>query len=257
MTKNRILWIVVAIVLLVGATIIIPSSPLYLGKLLDKGTLYDGHPKSYWIDALNSPDRDVRISAIAAMGAMGTEAGESVPALAKIMIEDSDKLVRNEAALALSKMAPASAAAVPALAQALEDKESLIRINACFALLRLKTEARSALPALIRALKDENNQSTDQLFHVSVQELAARAVGRATSGTADGVPALLEALSSAHTVDLRIAVARGLGDIGVEARSAAPQLRALLKDKSKLLQQAAEEALQSVGVDPKDAERQS
>ena len=257
MTKKRFIWVVVAIILLAGAAVVIPESPFFLPKLFDKGTLYEGHPKSYWIGALQSSDTELRYSAIRAMGAYGADAKEAVPVLAKIMVEDSDRVARNEAALSLSRMTPASAVAVPALAQALEDKEPIIRMNACLALSRLKAEGRAALPSLIKTLKDEDNATNASTFTFTIQEIAALAIGRASAGTTEGIPALLEALSTARTPELRTAIARALGEVGEQARSATPQLRKLLEDKNKHVSEAAEEALLAIGVDPKDRKDQS
>src|SRR5436305_1937543 len=78
-----------------------------------------------------------RHRAIFALGAIGPEAGEAVPALSAILVEDPDPRNRNRAALALSKMHPASRAAVPALARALADEEPWVRMNAALALSRL------------------------------------------------------------------------------------------------------------------------
>src|ERR1700719_3359450 len=114
--------------------------------------------------------------------------------------------------------------AVPAFAQALEGREPLIRRNACVVVSRLGKDALPVLPALIKALKDKDNDTNANMFHFTIQEMAALSIGRATAGTAEGVPVLLEALSSATKPDMRRYLARALGEVGPEARSAIPAL---------------------------------
>jgi hypothetical protein len=142
-------------------------------------------------------------------------------------------------------MAPASRAALPALIGALTDSEPLVRLNAAYALLRLGEEARPAIPALGKALAHPDNQTNGGLFFVSIQELAAQALGRASAGSAEAVPALTAALGSASEGTSSAAV-RALGKIGPAARSAVPQLRALLEDNSKEVRQAARQALRQI-----------
>src|SRR2546421_5137422 len=134
MTKRRVLWGLVAVVVLAGTAVMVPASPVYLPKFFSSAGQYDGHSTHYWIKALDSPDPEVRYQAIFALGAIGDEAGEAVPALSTIMVEDADVEARHQATLALSKMVPASGTAVPELAQALEDRETHVRMSAAIAL---------------------------------------------------------------------------------------------------------------------------
>ncbi|HZT80935.1 MAG TPA: FG-GAP-like repeat-containing protein, partial [Gemmataceae bacterium] len=99
-------------------------------------------------------------------------------------------------------------------------------------------------------LKDENNQTNVEAFHFTIQELVVLALGRASAGTADAVPALREVLAAAETEGMRAAAARALGEVGPEARPAAGQLRQLLRANSSDVQRAAREALEKVGASP-------
>ena len=252
MTRTRILWIAIGVLVLLIAAFLIPGSPLYITRVHkpEPGDQVEGKSKSYWMENLNSPDRTIRLDAIRAMGQFGASARDATPTLAKIMLEDSEPAFRNEAALALGKMIVPEA--VPALAQALEDPEASVRINACFALSRLRKEARPALQALVKALNAKENDTNAKTFHFTIQEMAALSIGRATAGTPDGVPVLIEALSTASSIPMRRAIARAFGEIGAEARPAVPHLRKLLKDSNRSLKEAAEEALQAIGADPKE-----
>jgi HEAT repeat protein len=248
MISRRVLNAVFVCLLLAGIGLLIPVSPAYLPSLLvHYSHYYDGHSLGYWVRALNRPDAELRRRAIFALGAIGPDAAEAVPALAAIVTEDPDRNARHQAALALAKMAPASAPAVPALAQALDrDKESAVRMNAAIALFELGLQARSAVPVLIKALRRRANRTNLATFPFTIQEMAALALGRATAGTPDGVAALIEALESAGTPSKRLVVARALGEVGAPARSAEPGLRTLLGDDSVEIREAAAEALRKI-----------
>jgi HEAT repeat protein len=250
MTRHRALWLAAAVVVLAGFAVLIPSSPIYLTKLYCSDDQYDGHSHRYWIESLDNPSARVRREAVFALGACGAEAGEAVPALAALLLGDSDEAVRSEAALALSKMNPASRTAVPSLSQALQDGNPGVRMYAALALFRLGGAARPAVPALIQALGDEGNQKRVGTFFFTIRELVALALGRASAGTAEAVPALMEILAGNGTLELRQAVVRALGDIGVEARPATPHLRKLLADQPPPLRQAAAEALDKIEGEP-------
>jgi HEAT repeat protein len=234
------------VVLLAGASVLIPGSPVYLPSFFTYPGQYEGHSTRYWIKTLDNPDPEVRSRAVFALGAIGAEAGEAVPALAKILVEDPDREVRHQAAQALMKMEPASRGAVPALAEALADEEPAVRMNAAMALFRLRAEARPAIPALIKALNDPDNQTNLGTFTYSIQEMAAQALGRASGGSAEAVPALTAALDTGGSEEMRLAALRGLDEVGPEARSAVPRLRALLTDNSAKVRQAAAEALRAI-----------
>jgi hypothetical protein len=185
-----------------------------------------------------------------AVGAIGPDATAAVPNLAAILTDDPEPFLRSEAGLALMKLAPASRAAVPALARALKDHDPLVRMYAVLTLHRLRGEARPAVPALIEALADDNNHARAGSFPSTIKERVAVALGVVSAGTADGVPGLRAALVTAVDGDLRVAACRGLGEVGPPARPAAPDLRALLRDKSAAVRSAAERALQAIGVAP-------
>jgi HEAT repeat protein len=246
MTKRRVLWLVAVIGVSAGLAVLIPGSPVYLPKLYSSNHQYDGHSLHYWIEALDDPDVQLRTQAIHTLGAHGAEAGEATPALAAILLGDTNREVRIEAALALSKMSPASRPAVPALGQALQDPELLVRLYATLALFHLRGEARPAVPALIQALGDERNQEIVGRFGFSIREKMAETLGRASAGSAEAVPVLMEILEGDGTEALRRSAARALGDVGAEARPATPQLRKLLTSSSTPMREDAAEALQKI-----------
>jgi HEAT repeat protein len=234
--------------LLAGLGLVVPGNPAYLPSLwAHYSHIQDGHSMGYWLRALGRPDAEVRRRAIVALGAIGPDAAQAVPALATMLTEDPDAGIRQQAALALVKMAPASGAAVPALARALdEDEEPAVRMNAALGLFRLSSQARPFAPVLIKALQRKANRIKVAQFGITIQEMAARALGRATADTPEGIAALTDALEGARTAQKRLYVARALGEIGAPARAAEAKLRGLLADDSPEVREAAEEALQQI-----------
>jgi HEAT repeat protein len=244
---RRVFPVVVTLLLVIGGALLIPGSPVSLPVLLAPGEdFYNGHGTRYWLNALGSPDAEARHQAIFALGAIGPKRPEVVPALARILTTDPDAEARQQAALALRKMRATTRAAVPELTQALEDQEPAVRMNAALTLAGLGPEARAAVPALIQAVEREGNRMHVGGFYVTIQEEAALALGRATAGSAEGVPALTGALQAARSAEGRAGLARALGEVGAAARPAVPQLRALLQDDSLDVREAAEKALKKI-----------
>jgi HEAT repeat protein len=248
MIKRLAPKVVFVLPLLAGLGLLVPGNPAYLPSLVTHYSHYqDGHSMGYWLRALGRPDAEVRRRAIAALGTIGPDAAEAVPALATILTDDPDAGARQQAGLALVKMAPVSGAAVPALARALdEDDDPAVRMNAALALSRLRSQARPVAPVLVRALQRKANRAKVGKFAITIQETAALALARATAGTPEGVAALTEALEGARTAEKRCVVARALGEVGAPARAAEPRLRALLADDSPEVRENAEEALQKI-----------
>jgi HEAT repeat protein len=253
MKRRRVVWVVIGVLTLAAVAVLIPGSPVYLPELLTAGGQHNGRSTRQWVNALDDPDPNTRKQAIFALGAIGSKAERAVPKLATIMVEDSDREARIEAALALSKMDPVSKAAVAQLAKALEDQEPMVRMNAARALFRLKEEARPAVPAMLKALADDENLTNARAFTVTVHELVALALGRATAGTDEGVPPLTDALKKAATMEIRVSLIRALGEVGPAAQAAVPLLRPLLQDKDRNIKEAAEESLRKIEGEAKAA----
>jgi HEAT repeat protein len=251
MSKRRTFWSLTLLVVLGALAVLLPSSPVYAPRLYARYVNhYDGHGVGYWADALKDPNPEVRKHAIFALGVLGKDAEDAVPDLAGIMVDDADESLRVEASLALSKMGSAARPAVPSLARALGDTHPLVRINAARTLLLQGKEARPAVPALAEAMNKVENEGVVFPFDISVQEVSAVAIGRATADTDEGVAVLLAALDGAHDGRLRRAAARGLGEVGANARPAVPRLQALLDDQDAEVRDTARAALKRIGPAP-------
>jgi HEAT repeat protein len=284
MNLQRVLWIVLwsamALIVVGGLALLIPGSPVYLPGFFDAdGTYMKSRRVNELVQVLDNPDEDTRVQAMHQLSGMGSDGEKAIPRLTRILLEDKDRRDRIEAALALKNIitdlaaeghqdkVPDLQATVSALARALSDEDGFVRMDAAIALLSLKKEAQPAVPALIAALKDRTNQTNLNKFLHTIQEEIALALGRASAGTSEAVPALMEALEAArddktkiadqqqaaiHGYELfraKIAFARALGEIGPEARPAVP----LLEDAAKKdhyppddFRVAAKEAIQKI-----------
>jgi hypothetical protein len=114
---------------------------------------------------LNNEDESVRISAIEALGEIGSQ--EALEALVKIL-NDQNPNIRSKVAEALGKIGSESAAA--SLISSLSDQEANVRSKAAEALGKIGSE--SAVNHLMRTLNDKN---------ISVRASAAKALGELRS----------------------------------------------------------------------------
>lgn len=249
--QRRLARAALVLLMLLFLAAVVPGSPLHLSNWLAPAPREDGRTVAQLTADLSSPDPEARRSAAAALGRLNEHAAPAVPRLAEAMRQDGDPLVRAAAADALRKIGPASAAAVRDLAESLKDSEAGVRMSAALALGRLKGEARPAVPELIAAAGDEENDTNFGLYTVTVRQAALSALGTAAAGTGDAVPTFTAVIENPAPDHSRALAARGLGLAGESAKPAAPQLRALLRDRNADVRVAAEEALAALGL-PRD-----
>jgi uncharacterized protein (TIGR02996 family) len=136
------------------------------------------------LEALRNQDVEVRYRAMEALGSIGRDAVEAVPALVAVL-HDQDADVRYRAAIALSTIGPEAREAAPALENALRDQNADVRSAAAIALGLIGPEAREAVPALTEALRDQDP---------NVRYRAALALGSIGPEARAAVPALVETL---------------------------------------------------------------
>ena len=90
-------------------------------------TLAGGKPVTYWVAALKDPDVNMRKKAAFKLGNVGTADPVALPALLG-GLDDRDPVVRREVVLALVKLGPAAAEAVPRLVKLREsDRDPKVR----------------------------------------------------------------------------------------------------------------------------------
>jgi HEAT repeat protein len=231
------------------------------------------------IEALQDKQAEIEIrsGAAYALSRIGKKAKAAIPVLT-IALQDEDKLVRYNAAIALSAVenselsyysiylentsaaklqdknarvryntAIALAHAtdkpqnlVSILIEALQDKDPWIRSNAAEALGQIGEKAEAAVPALIVALKDKDEDE-------SVRQNAAQALGYIGEKAEAAVPALIVALKDKDEVEsVRQNAAQALGHFGKESQVATPDLIVALKDKDEWVRSNAAYALGNI-----------
>lgn len=194
------------------------------------------------IDALDHEDRHVRREAAGALGELGATAEPAVPALIRA-IEDDDRKLAARAIRALGCIGPAAkpamprliailsgthfvctrqaawalsqlgAAAVDPLLQAIRTGDLYTRCEAIWALAQMGREARAAVPALINLLRTHG-----------LSRIAKTVTPPPGDSMANTAPVLIRprhGTEDAFWTNLIVT----LGEIGPEAREAAPILR--------------------------------
>jgi HEAT repeat protein len=165
-------------------------------------------------------DRDeaARLWAVRALRKFGPDAAAAWPAL-RDALRDEDEHVAREAADVLARLGPD---AVPVLAEALRDDRCPVRREIADCLADFGPRARAAIPALVGRLKDEDPRVVLQ---------AARALLRIDRAAAvqSVVPVFHSSLKEEKDRGLQCEVVLILGEIGPEARPAAPAICELLR----------------------------
>jgi HEAT repeat protein len=218
---------------------------------------YQGKPVSTWAQALKNPDEGARAEATESLVQICSTLAAVLPALSEVLKEGetvtqvrtattlgdfgsrllvlvpvlraalraavlkaTDPDVRSAASQALVQIGPHARSPVPVLIDNLRDELPAIRWSSASALGEAGAEAREAIPALTAAALH------DPVTRVRVE--AAVATWRIDRRDVRVVPVLCEALTDPDEV-IRWIAADCLGDIGADAREAAPALREALK----------------------------
>jgi HEAT repeat protein len=136
------------------------------------------------VELLGTPDEgrgaDVRLMAAQALGHVGPDAGDAVPAL-RAALTDRSPDVRIAAAEALGKVGPAAAEAVPAMAALLKEEQPARVVRALKALRKLRGSNYQAVPAFVEATRHPDAET---------RENAAEALGEAGAAAKDAIPVL-------------------------------------------------------------------
>lgn len=195
------------------------------------------------IELLKNDRVAVRVLAVRLLGE--TEADiklgtESKPAITGLIdrLRDTDRDVREAAALALGKVGPAAWSAAPALGNMLGNDHINVRKAAVAALVKLGPDAWGATPSLIPALKNAE-------IHEDVLR-ALVGIGK------EAVRPLVNRLAESRDAQERLEIVNILGQIGPDAKAAIPALTTIANggDKVAKIRQAAKEALAKIQRKP-------
>jgi len=247
----------VGLAFVLGITaVVVWAVPEWRGRaqgIMSNQRTHDGMPESYWIRSLQDPDDDVRKEAAFALGQIGPDCKEAIPALCTAL-KDDVPLVRINAALALFKIGPQDPAEIPALAEALEDSEPLVRLDAVMALSRFGPDAAPAVPALTAALGNKEHAEYMPPFALSIRRQTVRTLGRIGPDASAAIPAVLEVLAGAE-LDERLICCFALDAIGgpKAARQGVDVLIVGLEDKDPERRRVAAFTLSEMGSSAKPA----
>jgi HEAT repeat protein len=110
-------------------------------------------------ELLKSEDPRLRQTAATTLWGMGAKGRAAVPDLATTVTEDAEPSVRLSAAMALGSIGPDAKDGVPALVRALKDRDTEVRLQAAKALGAIGPAAQDAIPALSQAAKNDGVRS--------------------------------------------------------------------------------------------------
>ncbi len=167
------------------------------------------------VEALASPDGDVRWSAARLLVEAGRVHGEVLPLLVGLARVGESPVVRRMATFALRELAPDRPEAAAVLLEAVRDVDLHVRRAATTAMASLQGPPRAVGRHLLTALRSDPDAAT--------QRLAALALGELGASAPDALPseatALLEsAAASGEDADLRRAAERALARLRAEPR---------------------------------------
>lgn len=191
--------------------------------------------------AANDKDFSVRIDAVRALGAMGSEAKVAVPLLIATMEDESymrptrlRDWIRRWATIALGNIGAAAESAIPALSVQLADGP--LGFDAARALLKIG-DPRDMLPLLLQLRRQDKDH---------VPAFAIQAIGMLGPGAEPVVPDLIRLLLN-PSENVRIAAVGTLGQVGPAAAPAVQPLLRIPAEESKKLRIAIVNALGLIG----------
>ena len=173
-------------------------------------------------------------------------------------MKDESWGTRCSVAEALGLIGPDAKDAVPALVEALKDENINVRRYAAGALGQIGSNAKEAVSALVQALKDNNDgvrRYEETWLHPKKEDGPSRlrrsiveALDRIGPEAKEAVPLIVRSLKDDYDPNVRVAAAEALGEIGSEAKEAVSALVEALEDFDSEVSQRAVEALEKIKV---------
>jgi HEAT repeat protein len=217
---------------------------------------------------------DSAVRSVVALAMVGIDADQASKVVALLLkdAQATDEKQRQAAILALARLGPAAAPAVPSLAGLLKDPNVAFRRLSLFLLGEIGHASRSALPALIAALSDSDNEVRASAAHLleeigpeaseavralianlrvpqmEVRARAASALGHIGPGAKDALRPLLECLLDPDA-NVRYAATLSLGRIDPHFTAGVPGLQDALHDSSPDVRLAAIDSLSHIDRD--------
>jgi HEAT repeat protein len=188
---------------------------------------------------LEAKEPSERLSAISALGTVGAD--PRAVALLVGLLKSKDADTRREAACALAEQGVALEKAIPALEAGLHDRDPGVRWWCAAALAASEEKSAAKEEAILRVFRSALFRAPDREPGKVIQDVQGPAGIR-------GAAALASVLRT-RSVALRIAAARSLAGLGLDARPAQSALVDALKNPDKDVRRAAAEALGQMGTE--------
>lgn len=192
------------------------------------------------VERLGGANTRTRLDAADGLGRMGAQAVGAAEALARLVADDEDPLVRRSAAVALGRIGPGARSALPALIDAVRsgygDASGLVGYEAAVAVVRIDPDGTHAATLIAERLKDAEPK---------VRYRAAVAVRVIGSALARAVPALIAATEDPKQ-NVRYQAVRALGVVAPSARAALPALSRALRDRDRFVREAGGKSLHAL-----------
>jgi HEAT repeat protein len=190
--------------------------------------------------ALANPLPRVRREAAVSLGKLGPKSKAAVDEL-RIALGDESPDVRLEVIVALAEIGAASESAIPDLVDLLSSPDPGVRQPAGYALGRIGPAAKSAIPMLRRLIqsRDRHDQSVAAwaLVHITPDPDTIKT----------SIPLLVLTLQKAGRSEVRVEVARTLGQIGKGSDAVQKVLKSTsASDTDEAVRKAAAEALEKL-----------
>ena len=191
------------------------------------------------VDALKR--EELRPMAARILGHMGPGAKAASPALSEIARTDKNVPARCEALLALGTIGADAAEAIPAAAEALRDPDDDVCYAACYALGKIGKPAIAVASTLRQKCGDANGSAA-----LAAAWAIARIDPDSPETARVSVPVLIKGLADSEP-RLRAEAASSLQFLGPLAKDAIPALQNAAADDDPTVRAAAAEALKAVG----------
>lgn len=207
MSRRRVIWIVIAPLLLVGVCgLAVALDPAARVQGWVRGEpFFQDRSATAWRNDLRNPDENI---ATAATTTLTKGRNQAVPVCVWLLKHADETQVRWRAVEALKNMGKDAAPAAPDLVAALTDNDTFVRSVAVLVVGDLAPDVPGAVAGLIQLFPDVK---------------AIQAVAKFKQAGAEAVPKLIE-LTKYEDATVRRQAVRTLGKIGVPALSALPTL---------------------------------
>jgi HEAT repeat protein len=145
--------------------------PVLIEKLKEEKRKFDAQLAA----APYSFEESTRDSIVIALGKLGPEGAAAVPVLTAMLTDEIDVFLRNDAIESLGKMRAAAESSVPQLITMLGRDNDDTRDKAIVALGRIGPPAKAAVPTLLKVMSSDPDEDMREYARAAVQEIAPEA----------------------------------------------------------------------------------